>query len=643
MARERECALTRRAIVWCDRCNYAARAHGITKCDNLSAVRRKCPGIVICNGEDLTWYRHVSFRVFKLASGWAPCVERLGMDEVFLDVTAAVNKRVARLAARRGCAGAGACACACGVQGFEFPAAAAAAVAGSSGGGGGGAAVCANALRGSRRQQTRARLCVGSAIAAEIRAQILAELKLTSSAGVSTSKLLAKMVASAHKPNLQTVLVPEDAPLSALLPPHLPLGRIPGIGRASTERMKTVGVATVRDFLGATDPERPPSTPAPREASLLAGLLDAAAIARTRALCLGQDDTPVVQSKAPQTVSVEDSFWPQLLTSTGSIEATLHRLALTLMVKIRQDEQWYGPQRPSTIALAVRMHSVGRGESTKRSRRPKQQQQQQQQQQQPTTPEKGGTGAEGEPRLGRESRQEKVDARTFPPQLPPLRKQDLPASGCITAVLAGDRSIAGKIAARGVALFLKMYPAGSEFACHIVNISVRYPNGPAAGGGKGKGSMPITRFMAQAPVTREGAPTDGAASSAPAQGVGGVVPAAAAAACHPPVAASPNRGHAHGRPRGGSGVDSAGAAASPSGGAPRGAINTRGVRNYFGTRFVCRTASIQERARGHTPRRARTRKQARAVCAHAGHRHTAAWFKPTHPCVFFFGLFFAAA
>ena len=54
------------------------------------------------------------------------------------------------------------------------------------------------------------------------------------------------MVASAHKPNLQTVLVPTAGPLASLLPPELPLGRIPGIGRASTDKLKNIGIMSIR-------------------------------------------------------------------------------------------------------------------------------------------------------------------------------------------------------------------------------------------------------------------------------------------------------------------------------------------------------------------------------------------------------------
>lgn len=44
--------------------NYAARVSGIKKGDSLKEVRRKCPSITICNGENLTFYREISQKFF---------------------------------------------------------------------------------------------------------------------------------------------------------------------------------------------------------------------------------------------------------------------------------------------------------------------------------------------------------------------------------------------------------------------------------------------------------------------------------------------------------------------------------------------------------------------------------------------------
>ena len=74
--------------------NYAARAFGIKKGDSLQVVREKCPDITICNGEDLTFYGQISQQVFDVASRFSAKVEKLGLDEVFVDMTEQVDERL---------------------------------------------------------------------------------------------------------------------------------------------------------------------------------------------------------------------------------------------------------------------------------------------------------------------------------------------------------------------------------------------------------------------------------------------------------------------------------------------------------------------------------------------------------------------
>eukprot|EP00041_Stephanoeca_diplocostata_P019984 m.437918 g.437918 ORF g.437918 m.437918 type:complete len:288 (+) comp21440_c0_seq5:123-986(+) len=86
--------------------NYSARESGIKKGDSLKEVRRKCPSITICNGENLTFYREISQKFFdcvvasvkNMTAGsstfGAVPVERLGMDELFVDITALVDIRL---------------------------------------------------------------------------------------------------------------------------------------------------------------------------------------------------------------------------------------------------------------------------------------------------------------------------------------------------------------------------------------------------------------------------------------------------------------------------------------------------------------------------------------------------------------------
>ena len=76
-------------------CNYVARKRGIKKLSYVSDAKKNCPDLVLVNGEDLTVYREFSGRVHSLLTReFTPLVERLGMDENFLDVTELVTSRL---------------------------------------------------------------------------------------------------------------------------------------------------------------------------------------------------------------------------------------------------------------------------------------------------------------------------------------------------------------------------------------------------------------------------------------------------------------------------------------------------------------------------------------------------------------------
>ena len=71
-------------------CNYMARQMGVAKCCTIAEAKSACPALVLVNGEDLAEYRRYSQKIFNLIKdmGKQICpVERLGMDENFIDVT----------------------------------------------------------------------------------------------------------------------------------------------------------------------------------------------------------------------------------------------------------------------------------------------------------------------------------------------------------------------------------------------------------------------------------------------------------------------------------------------------------------------------------------------------------------------------
>ncbi|WP_116473756.1 DNA polymerase IV [Zobellella maritima] len=78
-------------------------------------------------------------------------------------------------------------------------------------------------------------------IAEDIRRTIRDELQLTASAGVAPNKFLAKIASEENKPDGLFVLPPEAV---ADFLYRLPLARIPGVGRKTTEKLAALGLDT---------------------------------------------------------------------------------------------------------------------------------------------------------------------------------------------------------------------------------------------------------------------------------------------------------------------------------------------------------------------------------------------------------------
>ncbi|CAK7265919.1 hypothetical protein SEPCBS119000_001757 [Sporothrix epigloea] len=200
-------------------CNYEARRRGVRKMMRISEARRICPDMVLVDGEDLTPFRDASKQLYRLvrdAVGPAAPVERLGLDEVFVDATALVDANLDRFHSRpldtplsdelfllstessdkpRGFP--------CDCTSFAGH------VIGDSGEGSYvGAPNLGQGVSGvERHARTRMRLLLGSQLAAHLRLRLEHEAGYTSSAGIATSKVLSKLAGKVKKPAGQTVLV----------------------------------------------------------------------------------------------------------------------------------------------------------------------------------------------------------------------------------------------------------------------------------------------------------------------------------------------------------------------------------------------------------------------------------------------------
>ncbi len=157
---------------------------------------------------------------------------------------------------------------------------------------------------------THNRLGMASAtgLAQRIRTEILEETRLTASAGIAPNKFLAKIASDWHKPNGQFTVAPRA--VEAFLTP-LPVGRIPGVGRVTCEKLDRLGVHTVGDLRALE------LAPLVRNFGRYG--------ARLYELARGVDERPVAARRETHSVSSEETFEHDVL--LGEVEPALKRLS----------------------------------------------------------------------------------------------------------------------------------------------------------------------------------------------------------------------------------------------------------------------------------------------------------------------------
>lgn len=160
-------------------------------------------------------------------------------------------------------------------------------------------------------------------IAQAIRADIERELSLTASAGVAPNKFLAKIASEQNKPNGLFVLTPEEVPKFVS---QLPLGKIPGIGGKTAERLAKAGLFTCADVQAYPKP------------SLLYQFGKTGMMLIER--CIGIDDRPVVTHRERKSVGVETTF-PKDLQWEEEGHAVLAELIADLRGRL-QRKSWQG-------------------------------------------------------------------------------------------------------------------------------------------------------------------------------------------------------------------------------------------------------------------------------------------------------------
>jgi DNA polymerase iota len=355
-------------------CNYEARRRGLHKLQLVTEARRVCPNVVIRLGEDLDPFRAASKRLcnFLLECTWSRRAERLGFDEVWLDVTDMVAFNVPLVNHEdptqsffrldRDDPSKGFVYDATNYAGHSYP---------SGFRPQGPSQELSDPLTASL-QTVETQMVLGSHLARYLRHLLAEEMHFTATVGVSVNKTLSKLVGNLHKPDGQTTLAPPyffGANHAQTFMDGHDIGKVPGIGFKTAQALRAailgreatfdeglvygdtkelVSVHAVRTMAGMS---------AERMAQLLAGPGAPRDLGqRVWQLLHGVDETPVALARTiPTQISIEDSYLR--LDSRDEMRRQLVKLTTRLVERLRhdlraEDTVWLG--RPQTLRLTTR-------------------------------------------------------------------------------------------------------------------------------------------------------------------------------------------------------------------------------------------------------------------------------------------------
>jgi len=162
-------------------------------------------------------------------------------------------------------------------------------------------------------------------VARAIREQIREELNLTASAGVAPNKFLAKIASDWRKPDGLFVIQPEEVD-SFLLP--LSVGRLPGVGKVTEEKLKMSDIQTVEDLRKLDLPT-------------LEGRFGRYGV-RLHELARGIDNNEVIPDRPTQSVSAEDTF-----------ESDVPLIEIEPMIRRLAEKAWTASRKEVRIARTV--------------------------------------------------------------------------------------------------------------------------------------------------------------------------------------------------------------------------------------------------------------------------------------------------
>lgn len=330
----------------CVTANYVARGLGVKKMSTFADATRVCPSLVVVDGSDLVPFRNANKKIMCVIQDFfqkyhMKCsMEKLGFDEVFIDVSSLTNEMTN--------------------VPWKFE-----------------GHVHGNLQKDDDvNDELNRRLMVGSHIAQKLRESIRDKTDgLTCCAGISTSKLLSKLVAGVHKPNEQTTLLPINSAyfVSNYSPIKLPwLGKSTIHALEQEQKFKTVGEIANRFPISSLQTSIQKLRKSLQSDSTYNGLINDISIKRIIYLLHGIDNNPIADCTdngtvtAPKSISVEDAC--RKCNDMQTVKRMVHSLAVRLVNLLIEDCMVEGGRRAQTISVGFRKKGDGH-KSTWKSRK----------------------------------------------------------------------------------------------------------------------------------------------------------------------------------------------------------------------------------------------------------------------------------
>lgn len=166
--------------------------------------------------------------------------------------------------------------------------------------------------------QNKPGLASATEIAEEIRRMIREETGLTASAGVSYNKFIAKLASDQNKPDGLCVIRPEEG---ASFVAALPVARFHGVGPVTARKMAALGIETGADL-------------AARDLGWLERHFGRSALYYYHA-ARGRDDREVNEREGRKSISVEDTFYDDLI-DEGPLLEQVDRIAESLWARMEK-------------------------------------------------------------------------------------------------------------------------------------------------------------------------------------------------------------------------------------------------------------------------------------------------------------------